>query len=54
MPTFKPEPPQLFNWFTLPFDQYERAAKEQAAFSRKWWAEFHRAEAFSRAQRGGN
>ena len=54
MPTVKPEPPQLFNWFSLPFDQYERAGREQAAFNRKWWADYRRAEAFARAQQGGN
>lgn len=54
MPTYKPEPPPLFNWFTLPFAQYERARREEEAYRRKWWADFRRTEAFARAQQGGN
>ena len=54
MPTVKTEPPPLFNWFSLPYAQYERARREEEAYRRKWWADFHRTEAFARAQQGGN
>lgn len=54
MVTIPVGPPPLFNWFSLPYKDYAKARKEEAAFHRRWWANYHREQAFSRAQQGGN
>lgn len=38
MPTVKPEPPPLYNWMAVPYDDYERCRRAEHSFRRQWYA----------------